>query len=244
MKGVDVIFNTAAMKQVPSCEYNPEEPIKTNIIGAMNILDCAIDEKVNVCMHVSTDKAVYPINIYGATKLVAEKLFLHGNVYNAGRTKFSCCRYGNVLGSRGSIIPLFKQQAESESPITITHADMTRFWIKLQDVARFIIEAAQCTNGAEIFVPQMPSMKIMDLANVIAPLCVKQITGIRQGEKLHECLITEEESVYAEVHPSKYIIRPLADPVTPNRFSYTSENNKTFLNETDLKKLIDGGLYI
>ena len=243
MRGVDIIFNLAAMKQVPACEYNPEEPIKTNIIGAMNIMDCAIDNKVKVCMHVSTDKCVYAVNIYGATKLVAEKLFLHGNVYaGPNGTKFSCCRYGNVLGSRGSIIPLFKKQRES-GVITITHPDMTRFWIKLHDVAEFIIQSAQETIGAEIFIPRMPSMKITDLADVIAPECEQKFIGIRQGEKLHECLIAEEESTHTLRNDNRYIIRPTDPEIHQNRFMYTSLNNDLLLSKDQLRTMLEGGLY-
>ena len=243
LAGVNLVFNCAAMKQVPACEYNPEEPIKTNIMGAINLLNAAIDNRVSLVMHVSTDKAVYPVNIYGATKTVVEKYLIHGNVYSSHyMTRFSCCRYGNVLGSRGSIIPLFKKQKET-GVITITHPDMTRFWIKLHDVAEFIIQSAQETIGAEIFIPRMPSMKITDLADVLAPECEQKFIGIRQGEKLHECLIAEEESTHTIRNDNRYIIRPTDTEIHQNRFMYTSLNNDLLLSKDQLRTMLEGGLY-
>lgn len=236
-KNVDVIFNCAAMKQVPACENNPEEPVKTNISGAQNIINAAIDNHVNTVMHVSTDKAVYPINIYGATKTVAEKLFLHANIYSAGETKFSVCRYGNVLGSRGSIIPLFKEQAKTGT-ITITDRRMTRFWITLNQVAKFIVKNAMIAQGGEIFIPKMRAMQIIELANIIAPSSKVETIGIRKGEKLHECLITEEEMPFVTETEDMFIIKPLEDEVdTHNRVSYTSENC-AHLSIKELKKLL------
>lgn len=237
MNGVDIVFNTAAMKQVPACEYNPMEAIKTNIHGAENIVDCAIDNKVSTVMHISTDKAIYPINLYGATKAVAEKLFLNANNYTGGHgTKFSVCRYGNVIGSRGSIVPLFIEQSRTGC-ITITDERMTRFWITLEDVAQFIINACMITKGNEIFVPKMPSIKITDLVKAIDTDCKTKIIGIRKGEKLHECLITEEESIYRFEGIDFYIIYPDNKVKLSEPFIYTSDKN-TFLSIEEIKKRI------
>lgn len=238
MKGVNIVFNAAAMKQVPACEYNPEESIKTNIYGAQNILNAAIDNSIDIVMHISTDKAVYPINIYGACKTVAEKLFMHGNVYSANRTLFSVCRYGNVLGSRGSIIPLFREQAKT-GIITITDKKMTRFLISLSDVAKFIIDNVCITTGAEIFIPKMPSMKITDIAQTVGPNCLFKEIGIRQGEKLHECLITEEESVFVEEKENMYVIQPSEKEKNKIRWTYTSNTNKNKMTEFELFNKIE-----
>jgi FlaA1/EpsC-like NDP-sugar epimerase len=238
MKGVDIVFNAAAMKQVPACEYNPEECVKTNVNGSQNILNTAINNKISIVMHISTDKAVYPINIYGACKAVAEKLFIHGNIYSAYRTLFSVCRYGNVLGSRGSIIPLFKKQAKTGT-ITITDKKMTRFLISLSDVAKFIIDNVCITTGAEIFIPKMPSMKIIDIAKTIASKCRFEEIGIRQGEKLHECLITEEESVFVEEKENMYVIQSTEEEKNKKRWSYTSNTNKNKMTEFELFNKIE-----
>ena len=236
---VDLVFNTAAMKQVPACEYNPEEPIKTNIIGAQNLLNCVIDNRVEKVMHVSTDKAVYPVNIYGATKLVAEKLFMHGNIYSGKNdlsTKFSCCRYGNVIGSRGSIIPLFNEQSKT-GKITITSYEMTRFWITLEQVALFIIKNMAEMSGEEIFVPKMKSVKISDIIDCYD--CEVEEIGIRKGEKLHEYLITEEESPMCMNCGNKYIIFPnMIGCNQENRFSYNSKDNE-YLSKEFIKGIIN-----
>ena len=241
LERVDIVFNTAAMKQVPACEYNPEEPIKTNIIGAQNLLNGAIDCRVDKVMHVSTDKAVYPVNIYGATKLVAEKLFIHGNAYsgtNALSTKFSCCRYGNVIGSRGSILPLFKEQAKT-GKITITDYDMTRFWITLEQVVVFIIKNTAEMAGGEIFIPKMKSVRIKDIARCY-PDCEIEAIGIRKGEKLHECLITEEESPMSTETENGYIIYPNSEWSNHEiRFTYNSKVNE-FLPQEVIKGIING----
>lgn len=240
---VDIVFNTAAMKQVPASEYNPFEAKKTNIDGAENIINAAIDNNVGLVMHVSTDKAVYPINLYGATKTVAEKFFLHGNTYTGGHnTKFSVCRYGNVIGSRGSIIPLFLEQGKSGT-VTLTDKRMTRFWITLDQVADFIIRKAQATNGNELFVPLMPSIRIIDLIEAMFPfeanspiIKIKEI-GIRKGEKLHECLITSEESLYSNTGMDSIMITPDREQSRTDAFMYSSDKNK-FLSVEDIRELI------
>lgn len=227
MNRATLVFNTAAMKQVPACEDNPFEAIKTNIIGAQNIIDGAIDNHVPLTMHVSTDKAVYPVNLYGGTKQVAEKLFMHGNVYTGAHgVAFSACRYGNVIGSRGSILPLFREQVRSGGKITLTDPSMTRFWIDLPTVADFIIRAATITTGREIFVPVMPASLITDVIKAFETIydkeCPVEIIGIRPGEKIHECLITEEESVGVVVGKKMFVISDCDGG--GSRWTYTSEN--------------------
>lgn len=237
LDGVDTVINCAAMKQVPACETNPSEALRTNIQGAENMVQACIERQVKNAIHISTDKAVYPVNLYGATKAVAERLFIAGNIYN--KTRFSCCRYGNVLGSRGSIVPLFRKQAESGS-ITITDKRMTRFWITIKDVSQFIINRVQEMQGGEIFVPRMPSMKIMDMANIIAPGCKIEETGIRPGEKLHECLVTYEESRHMERDAGKYIIyQPhVYDSPKADRWAYYSDTNDLWLSPEGLKSML------
>jgi len=186
---------------------------------------------------------VYPINLYGATKTVAEKLFIHANTYTGGHTtRFSCVRYGNVLGSRGSIVPLFREQAAKNGVITITDDQMTRFWIVLDRVSDFIIESVSMMFGAEIFIPKMPSMLIFDTAGAIVPGCVIHLIGIRKGEKLHECLLTEEESVFATVLNDRFVIEPLKDEKTTERFSYTSGTNDDFMGKDEFLKRFEGYL--
>jgi UDP-N-acetylglucosamine 4,6-dehydratase (inverting) len=249
LNGVDIIIHAAALKQVPTCEYNPIEAVRTNIEGSINIIDAAIDNQVEKVMAISTDKAVHPVNLYGATKMVAEKLFIQANTYTGGKkTKFSCVRYGNVVGSRGSVIPLFKEQKES-GKITITDERMTRFWITLEQGARFVMQSLEMMKGGEIFVPKIPSMKILDLAEAIAPNVNKRILGFRPGEKLHEVLITEDESRHTKEFDSYYIIEPehafwgkqnFPDGKSlPEGFRYSSENNIQWLTESELKTIID-----
>lgn len=235
LKGVDIVFHTAAMKQVPACEYNPIEALMTNTIGAKNLLEAAIDNNVEIVMNVSTDKAVYPVNFYGMTKGAAEKLLIHGNVYSPGKTKFACCRYGNVINSRGSIIPLFKEQAKT-GIITVTDSRMTRFFIPIETVARFIIERIGETEGGEIFVPRMKSSTIVNIAAVVAPGCSIKEIGIRQGEKLHECLITEEESTRTVLEPSYFVINPpWTDALPTGSFSYSSDKNVHWLTQEEIE---------
>jgi UDP-N-acetylglucosamine 4,6-dehydratase len=184
--GVDVVIHGAALKQVPACEYNPSEAVLTNVMGARHVIDAALDCKVKHVLALSTDKAVNPVNLYGATKLVAEKLFVQANSYRgSGPTRFSCVRYGNVVASRGSVIPIFLQQRSSGS-VTLTDPRMTRFWITLDQGVRFVIRCLEQMHGGEVFVPKIPSMKVAELARALAPDCKIEEIGIRPGEKLHE----------------------------------------------------------
>jgi len=248
MKGVNIVIHAAAQKQVPACEYNPFEAIKTNIIGAVNIVDIAIDNGVEKVMAISTDKAVNPINLYGATKLCAEKVFVQGNSYSGTKcTKFSCVRYGNVFGSRGSVVPLFQAQKKT-GVITITDKRMTRFWITLEQGVEFVIKSIELMKGGEVFVPKIPSMKITDLANAMCPDCKIKDIGIRQGEKIHEVLISEEESRHTLEFKDFYVIEPefkwwggqhlRNGKKLKDGFKYTSNTNNWWLKEKELKKII------
>lgn len=237
LKGVDIVINAAAMKQVGSCEENPIEAIKTNIIGCQNIMECSIENGVEKVMHVSTDKACLPVNLYGATKLCTEKLFVNGNVYTGGHgTKFSVCRYGNVLGSRGSVIPLWKKQKLEGNPITITDKRMTRFFITLDEVASFLLGRCEVMQGGEIFIPKMRTAKMIDIAEMIADGSDIIEIGMQDGEKLHECLISEEESrsvyEYANHFERKNFFSRL------NSFSYTSNDTFLFLTKEELETMI------
>ncbi len=207
MSGVDIVVDAAALKQIPTAEYNPLEAVKTNVLGAANVVDAAIDNGVKKVISLSTDKAVHPVSLYGATKLVAEKLFVQANAYSGGQTHFSCVRYGNVVGSRGSVIPLFLQQRDTGS-ITITDERMTRFWITLEGGVRFVISCIERMVGGEVFVPKTPSMRLKDIVQTIAPEAKKQTIGIRPGEKLHEELITREEAPRTLEFDSYYVIVP------------------------------------
>ena len=248
MRGVDIVVHAAAMKQVPSCEYNPIEAVKTNIDGTVNLIDAAVDNNVNKVMLISTDKAVHPVNLYGATKMVAEKLGIQGNSYSGGKTPwFSCVRYGNVIGSRGSVIPLFKEQ-QKKGVITITDEKMTRFWISLDQGVRFVMNSIEIMKGGEIFIPKIPSMRLTDLANAIAPNVKKEYIGIRAGEKLHEVLLTEDEARHAKEYDHGFIIEPehrfwkqnevIGGKVLPEGFRYASDTNTIWLSTDDLKKII------
>lgn len=247
MQGVDLVVHAAALKHVPACEYNPFEAVQTNIIGAENIINAAIDAGVKKVLALSTDKAVNPVNLYGATKLVAEKLFVQGNAYSGGvGTRFSCVRYGNVIGSRGSIVPLFRAQ-RSSGRITITDVRMTRFWISLEQGVKFVTSCIEEMHGGEIFVPKIPSMKVLDLAEAVAPGCKVDFVGIRQGEKLHEALLSSDESRHAVEFPEKYVIEPetpswgyvpFADgKKPPDGFRYASDGNTEWLKVSDLRTL-------
>lgn len=248
MNDVDIVVHAAALKQVPACEYNPIEAIRTNIDGATNVIDAAIDNEVEKVMAISTDKAVHPVNLYGATKLVAEKLFIQGNVYTGGRkTKFSLVRYGNVVGSRGSVVPLFLEQRK-RGKITITDERMTRFWITLEQGVRFVIDCIGRMKGGEIFIPKIPSMRITDLADVIAPKAEREIVGIRPGEKIHEVLLTEEEARHAKEFDTYFVVEPefpfwdgshVEDGMPlPEGFRYTSNGNEWWLTKEELKKMV------
>ena len=249
--GVDLVVHAAALKQVPACEYNPFEAVKTNVLGAQNIIDAAIDNGVRKMMALSTDKAVNPINLYGATKLVAEKLFVQGNSYaGAKRTRFSCARYGNVVGSRGSVVPLFRKQRTSGC-ITITDERMTRFWITLEQGVRFVIRCIEQMQGGEVFVPKIPSMRIVDLAEAVAPGCEIDSIGIRPGEKLHEVLIARDESRHTLELEDMFVIQPVhpwwkpanwsqGEPL-PDGFKFASDKNDRWLTIEELRQMIGEG---
>jgi len=249
MNGVDLVVHAAALKQVPACEYNPMEAIMTNVNGAKNVIDAALDSGVKRVVALSTDKAVNPVNLYGATKLCAEKLFVQSNAYSGvNGTRFSCVRYGNVVGSRGSVIPVFREQKRT-GKITITDPRMTRFWITLEQGVRLVVRAAESTKGGEVFVPKIPSMNIMDLARAIAPECEITYTGIRTGEKLHEQLISEDEARHTVDLPDVYVVEP-AHPwwagsphadgkKLPDQFCYSSETNTDWLSIDQLRKMAE-----
>ncbi len=248
MHGVDVVFHAAALKQIPSCEYNPFEAIQTNVIGAENVINAAIDAGVTRVVMISSDKAVNPINLYGATKLCAEKLFVQGNAYGFPRgSVFSVVRYGNVIGSRGSVIPLFAAQRAS-GRVTVTDRAMTRFWIRLEQGVEFAIRCAELMRGGEIFVPKIPSMRIMDLVTTVAPGCTIEDIGIRPGEKLHEILISEDESRQALEYDEMFVIEPLYPSWTFRSweggkrpapgFRYSSDANSVWLSPAEMRELI------
>jgi UDP-N-acetylglucosamine 4,6-dehydratase len=249
MNGVDVVVHAAALKQVPTAEYNPIEAAKTNINGAINLVDAAIDNGVEKIIAISSDKAVHPINLYGATKLVMERLLIQANVYTGGReSRFSCVRYGNVVGSRGSVVPLFLEQRK-KGAITITDEKMTRFWITLEQGVHFVINCIEKMKGGEIFVPKIPSMKITDLADVIAPRAKKEVIGIRPGEKVNEILLTEEEARHAREFDDCFVIEPEypfwgkddveGGKLLPEGFRYTSDNNDWWLSKDELKRMVE-----
>jgi len=248
MNGVDIVVHAAALKHVPICEYNPIEAVRTNIEGAINVIDAAIDNSVEKVMAISTDKAVYPVNLYGATKVVAEKLFVQANSYSGGKKPiFSCSRYGNVIGSSGSVVPLFLEQKKN-GEITITDERMTRFWITLEEGVRFVIKCIELMKGGEIFIPKIPSMKIMDLAEVIAPGVRKRIIGIRPGEKLHEVLLTKEEARHAKEFNNYFVVEPefpfwnenyFQDGKSlPDGFEYVSNKNDKWMTKEKISEIL------
>lgn len=249
MHGVDIVVHSAALKQVPACEYNPMEAIKTNILGSSNVIEAALDAGVDKVMALSTDKAVNPVNLYGTTKLAAEKLFIQSNAYAAGTaTRFSCTRYGNVVGSRGSVIPIFLKQ-RANGKLTITDLRMTRFWLTLEQGVRFVIRCVEQMHGGEVFVPKIPSTRIADLAKVIAPDAQLEVIGIRPGEKLHEVLINEDEARSTVELEDMFVVQPTAalwfgrdwqDRGRPleDGFRYTSETNPHWLTVDQIRELI------
>lgn len=250
MNGVDIVIHAAALKQVPACEYNPIEAIKTNVDGTVNLIDAAIDTSIDRVLFISTDKAVHPVNLYGATKMVAEKMIIQGNTYVGGekKTRFSCVRYGNVIGSRGSVVPLFFEQKKSGT-ITLTDKRMTRFWLTLEQGIRFVIGCLDRMQGGEIFIPKIPSMKLVELGKTIAPKAKIQIIGIRPGEKLHEILITEDESRHSKEYDTFFVIEPEyaswqqndipGGKPLPDNFRYTSDKNMVWLTKKDLARMIE-----
>lgn len=248
MRGVDIVVHAAALKQIEACEYNPLEAILTNVLGARNVIEAALDSGVKKVVALSTDKAVNPVSLYGATKLCAEKLFVQSNSYSgAGETSFSCVRYGNVIGSRGSLIPLLMEQRK-RGRITITDARMSRFCITLEQAVRFVIRCIDRMHGGEVFVPKIPSVNIMDVVRAIAPECEVEYIGIRPGEKLHEVLIAEDETRQTVelgemfiIHPAHrwrtYVNRPDAKLLEED-FLYTSKTNGWRLTAKELAILL------
>jgi UDP-N-acetylglucosamine 4,6-dehydratase/5-epimerase len=249
MRGVDVVIHAAALKQVPACEYNPFEAVKTNIHGAENIVSAAIANDVPRTLALSTDKAVNPVNLYGATKLAAEKIVTQGNAYAGGSpARFATMRYGNVVGSRGSVIPLFKAQARA-GELTITDEAMTRFWITLEQAVEFVVSCLELMRGGEVFVPRIPSMKVLEIAEAIAPGATRRIVGIRPGEKVHEVLLTEDESRRARALEDRFVIYPqlpswviaherLGEELPPG-FRYSSDTNDTWLQAEDIRGMAE-----
>lgn len=251
--GVDIIVHAAALKQVPAAEYNPIECIKTNVHGAENIINAAIDSGVDRVLALSTDKAVNPINLYGATKLCSDKLFVAANNYSITKsTKFSVVRYGNVIGSRGSVIPFFNEQKKT-GVLPITDERMTRFWITLQQGVEFVTHCLECMQGGEVFISKIPSMRITDLAQAIAPECELKIIGIRPGEKLHEIMVPADESRNVLEFEKFFIIKPSASwgsidynapykgekgKEVPQDFYYASDNNTQWISVEGLKDVV------
>ncbi len=249
--GVDYVVHAAALKQVPALEYNPTEAVKTNVVGADNVVEAAIENGVQKVINLSTDKAVSPINLYGATKLVAEKIFVAANSYAGGRVKFSGVRYGNVIGSRGSVIPTFLDlKSSGKKRFPITDPRMTRFWISLTQSADLVVKALLETEGGEIFVPKLPAIKISDLAKAIDPACTLSYSGIRPGEKLHESLISDDEARNTIDFKDLYVILPESFPTTirqekyneyppvPDGFFLRSDNPEIQLDRDKLIRLV------
>lgn len=253
---VDYVIHTAALKQVPAAEYNPSEFVKTNVLGAMNVIEASLSTGVKKTIALSTDKACNPINLYGATKLCADKLFVNGNAYvgKRGHPLFSVVRYGNVLGSRGSIIPLWQQQIhDGASSIKVTDVRMTRFWITLEASVEFVIKCLMLSRGGEIFVPKIPSMKLVDMAEAIASGIPQEACGIREGEKLHEMLISIEDARHSREYDDHYMIVPEFISRCPERtrsflegregkplpegFAFSSENNEHWLTIEDIRTM-------
>jgi UDP-N-acetylglucosamine 4,6-dehydratase len=248
LSSVTVVVHAAALKQVPACEYNPFEAIQTNIMGGRNVIDAAIDQGVRRILALSTDKAVNPITLYGATKLCAEKVFVQANAYAGARdTSFSCARYGNVVGSRGSVIPVFMEQRR-RGRITITDPRMTRFWLTLEQGVKFVVRCLEQMHGGEIFVPKIPSMRLVDLAETVAPGCQVEYIGIRPGEKLHEVLVSDDESRQTLETEDMYVIQPshpwwksgnwISAKPLPEGFRYSSDTNERWLTRRELEELV------
>lgn len=248
LHGVDYVVHAAALKQVDTGEYNPMEFVKTNVVGSQNIIDACIRNKVKKIVALSTDKASSPINLYGATKLTADKLFSAANNYSQGYgTLFSVVRYGNVMGSRGSVVPIFRQFAREGRPFPITDKRMTRFWITIDQAVDFVLESFEIMNGGELFVPKIPSMKIMDLAHAVKNNFSYEEIGIRPGEKLHEEMISADDSRRTIELANRFIVSPIyaewgyesvvGKPV-PDGFTYRSDTNNLWLTVEDIQKLI------
>jgi UDP-N-acetylglucosamine 4,6-dehydratase len=245
---VDIIVHAAALKIVPTAEYNPFEAVRTNVIGAENVINLAIDNGVEKVIALSTDKAANPINLYGATKLCAEKMFVAANNYSPQGTKFSVVRYGNVFGSRGSVVPFFKE-CRKKGVVPITDKRMTRFWITLEQGVNFVLQSFKDMNGGEIFVPKIPSMKIIDLAKAVCPECKQEIVGIRAGEKLHETLVPKDDGIHTYEHKDRFITYPYVvlhknrkdggKPLDLDFDGYRSDNNTEWLSVEKLKQMVE-----
>ena len=253
MRGIDIVIHAAALKQVPAAEYNPMECIKTNIHGAENVIQAALENNVERVIALSTDKAANPINLYGATKLASDKLFVAANNMSGGRTKFSVVRYGNVVGSRGSVVPFFQKLiSENSDYMPITHKDMTRFWITLQGGVDFVLKCLDRMYGGEIFVPKIPSVRIVDLARAMAPDKEMKIIGIRPGEKIHEIMCPSDDSHLTLEFDDYFVISPSIvfysrsnnaigekGSKVDQGFEYSSGNNPVFLNKEEILKYND-----
>ena len=243
---VDIIVHAAALKIVPAAEYNPFEAVKTNVIGAENVINLAIDNNIEKVIALSTDKAANPINLYGATKLCSEKMFTAANNYSPEGTKFSVVRYGNVFGSRGSVVPFFKECRE-KGTVPITDERMTRFWITLEQGVNFVLQCIKDMKGGEIFIPKIPSMKITDLAEAICPGCRQEVVGIRPGEKLHETLVPKDDGIYTYEYDDRFIIYPYiidhedrkkgGKPLNLSFEGYSSDNNNEWLSVEQLRNM-------
>lgn len=249
--GVDIVIHAAALKQVPACEYNPIEAVMTNVIGAANVIDAAIDREVSRVIALSTDKAANPINLYGATKLCSDKLFIAANNYSGRHgTRFGVVRYGNVVGSRGSVIPMFLKQREN-GVLSITDPRMTRFWVTLEQGVRFVWECLARMKGGEIFVPKIPSMNILDLVRAVAPGCETKVIGIRPGEKLHEVMVPEDDAHHTLEYDGYFAILPAfhdwdaedykrrnGGKPCVDGFRYSSDRNDRWLSIEELREMI------
>ncbi|TBV82717.1 MAG: UDP-N-acetylglucosamine 4,6-dehydratase (inverting) [Desulfobulbaceae bacterium] len=246
---VDYVIHAAALKQVPAAEYNPFEAIKTNILGGQNVINVAIDREVKKVTALSTDKAANPINLYGATKLCSDKLFIAGNSYvGRDQTRFSVVRYGNVVGSRGSVIPFFLKQKET-GVLPITDPRMTRFWISLEQGVDFVLQCLERMVGGELFVPKIPSMNIMDLAKAICPECKTEVVGIRPGEKLHEVMISKDDARNTIEFDDYYVVKPMfryfgrrfcedGGKPAPDDFEYNSGTNSWWITINELREML------
>lgn len=249
-RDVDIVIHAAALKQVPAAEYNPMEAVKTNIIGAENIINASIERGVKKVLALSTDKAANPINLYGATKLASDKLFVAANSLSSYKTNFSVIRYGNVLSSRGSVVPFFKDKIKKKQPLPITDIEMTRFWLSLEQAVKFVIKCNNLMKSGEIFIPMLPSMKIIDLAKSLQKKINIKIIGIRDGEKLHEILCPRDSAhltvkckgfyvISNSLENKKKIMKRLKGKSVPKNFEYNSQSNSHFLSIKEIKKIIN-----
>lgn len=248
LNGVDYVIHAAALKQVDSGEYNPIEFIKTNVLGSQNVIEASIDSGVKKVIALSTDKASSPINLYGATKLTADKLFVSANNYSRrGGTSLSVVRYGNVMGSRGSVIPYWEELARNKRPLPITDLEMTRFWISIDSAVKFVLNSLEIMNGGELYVPRIPSMKIVDLARAVAPDADLEEIGIRPGEKLHEEMISSDDSRRTIIQKNRFIVTPVAadwgfeqpqgEPME-HGLAYRSDTNDLWMTQADISKFL------